>query len=126
MKKWKAIIGVVLVFVLGAVAGAIVSHRVCQHRMETIVSGGPKAMREFIFKRMDRELRLDAGQRAQLQAIFQETHEQIKAVRGKTQPQVDEIINRADDRVRAILRPDQRDKFEKFVEERKARKRHGD
>ena len=122
MKKWKAIIGVILVFALGAVAGALVTHRVCQHRMESLVGGGSKAMREFIFNRMDRELKLDDSQRAQLKAIFQETHEQIKAVHGRIQPQVDEILSRADDRVRAILRPDQRERYEKFVQERKARR----
>lgn len=121
MKKWKAIIGVILVFILGAAAGSIVSHVVCQRRIESIVSGGPHAVRQIMLERLNRELKLDEDQRVRLKAIFNETHEEIKAERSKIQPQIDEILNRAEDRVRAILRPDQRERFEKFVLERKER-----
>lgn len=121
MKKWKAIIGVILVFVLGAAAGSIVTHKVCQRRMESIVSGGPHAVRKIMLERMNRELKLDDNQRAQLEAIFTETHDQIRAAKKQVEPQIDSILDRAEDKVRAMLRPDQRERFEKFVIERKER-----
>ena len=122
MKNWKAIAGVVLVFILGALAGAIVAHRVCHHRIESILTGGSEVRREMIVHRMTHRLDLDDSQRRQLDTIMNETHTQVAAARRQIQPQVDEIISRSQDKVRAILRPDQRDKFEKFIAEWKVKK----
>jgi len=40
MKRWKSILGVLLVFLLGALAGAAVYHRIGHQRVEAVLSGG--------------------------------------------------------------------------------------
>jgi hypothetical protein len=120
MKKWKAIISIIVVFLLGSLAGALVTHEIYQHRMERFFRGEPK--RELIVRRLGHELDLDTAQSVQLRVIVNETDAEIKNVRKQIRPQIEEILERSQNRVRAILRPDQLDKYEKIIAERKKRR----
>jgi hypothetical protein len=120
MKKWKAIISIIVVFLLGSLAGALVTHEIYQHRIESFIRGEPK--RELIVRRLSHQLNLDTAQVAQLRAIVEETYAGIKSVRKQIRPQIEEILESSQNRVRAILRPDQREKYEKIIAERKKRR----
>ena len=120
MKKWKTIVSVVLVFLLGSLAGALVTHEIYQHRIESFIRGEPK--RELIVRRLNHQLNLDTAQLAQLRGIVEETYTGIKDVRKQIRPQIEEILESSQNRVRAILRPDQLEKYEKILAERKKRR----
>jgi hypothetical protein len=122
MRKWKAIVSIILVFLLGSLAGALVTHEIYQHRIESIIKGDPNAMRELIVQRLNHKLHLDTNQLYQLRAIVKETHEEIRNVRKQFRPQIEEILVRSQNKVRAILRPDQLEKYEKTVAERKKKR----
>ncbi len=126
MKKWKTIASIVIVFLLGTLAGALVTHKIYQQRIDNLVKGEPGSMREFILHRMNRELHLDARQQEQLQAILQETHAEMRSLRKQFRPQTEEILARSQEKIRAILRPDQREKYEKIIAERKRRRESAD
>jgi len=121
MKGWKAIVSVILIFLLGGMAGALVMHAVDRQKIEGIMKGEPGATREFIVARLSRELNLDQAQLAQLRVIVRETHAEMKVVRRQVRPQMEEILKRSQDRVRAMLHPEQLEKFNKTIEERKKR-----
>ncbi len=121
MNKWKAIIGVVLVFILGALSGAILSHGVCRHKVDALLYGGHGARSAAIVERMSCRLKLDRDQRTKLEAIMKDTHNEILEARRPLEPKIDEILARTETRVREILRPDQMDAFNKFTAEKKAR-----
>jgi uncharacterized protein YneF (UPF0154 family) len=122
MEKWKTIVSVVLVFILGAVAGALVTHRIYQQKIENIMKNEPRTRSEFIVQRLNHELHLDTTQLEQLRLIIKDTHTEIKNVRKQFRPQMDEILARSQDKVRAILRPDQLTKYEKIMAERRKRR----
>jgi hypothetical protein len=117
MKKWKAIISIIVVFLLGSLAGALITHEVCQHRIENFIRGEPKG--ELIARRLSHELDLDPGQSEHLLVIVNETNVEIKNARKQIRPRIEEILENARNRVRAILRPDQLAKYEKIIAERK-------
>ena len=121
MKGWKAVISVILIFLLGGIAGALLMHRTDQQKIESIMHGEPGTTREFIVTRLNRELSLDSAQLEQLRTIVGETHAQIRNVRKEYRPQIDEVIKRSQDKVRAILRPEQLETFNKLVAERQKR-----
>ena len=121
MKGWKAVISVILIFLLGGIAGALLMHRTDQQKIENIMHGEPGTTREFIVTRLNRELSLDSTQHEQLRTIVGETHAQIRNVRKEYRPQIDEVIKRSQDKVRAILRPEQLETFNKLVAERQKR-----
>ncbi|MBW6503837.1 hypothetical protein K0B90_06140 [bacterium] len=122
MKRWKSILGVLLVFLLGALAGAAVVHRVDRQGAEGILSGRGGAMADLIVRRLSRSLDLDPAQRDQVRAIVTETRREIIEIRKPVQAQVEATIERSRARVRAILRPDQQEKFDRIRSERRKRR----
>jgi hypothetical protein len=120
MKKWKAIISIIVVFLLGSLAGALVTYEIYQHRIESFIRGESK--RELIVRRLNHQLNLDTTQLEQLRVIVKDTYDGIKNVRKQIRPQIEEILARSQDKVRAILRPDQLEKYEKIIAERKKRR----
>jgi uncharacterized protein YneF (UPF0154 family) len=119
MKNWKAILGVVLVFLLGSAAGGLVTMRCMKKRIERVVHGEPMFTADEVVRHMSRRLRLDAAQRDQIRAIVVDTQAQMSAVRKQCQPQVRAVIDEAIAKTRPILRPDQLEKFDKFIAERR-------
>jgi Spy/CpxP family protein refolding chaperone len=122
MKRWKSILGVLLVFLLGALAGAAVVHRVDRQGAEGILSGRGGATADLIVRRLSRSLDLDPAQRDQVRAIVTETRREIIEIRKPVQAQVEATIERSRARVRAILRPDQQEKFDRIRSERRKRR----
>ena len=119
MKNWKAIVGVITVFLLGLIAGSLLTFGAIRQMFQ--LGHGPQARTDFIVRKLSWELWLDAQQREQLRGIVQEGQQEMTAVRQQMHPQVEAILNRADAKVRAILRPNQVEKFDKLVAERKAK-----
>ncbi len=122
MKRWKSILGVLLVFLLGALAGATVEHRFDRYRVEAVLSGRGGATVNLIVRRLSRSLDLDPAQRDQVRAIVTGTHRDIEEIRKPVQSQVEATIERSRARVRLILRPDQQEKFDRIQAERRKRR----
>jgi hypothetical protein len=122
MKKWKAIVSITVVFLLGAMAGAIMMHTIYRQSMDNVIKGEPGAMREFIVRRLNKELHLDPAQLEQLRTIVKETHAEMKNLRKQIRPQTEEVLARSQDRVRSILRPDQLEKYERIIAERRKKR----
>ena len=122
MKSIKPIIGLILVFILGATSGSLVTYMVMQSRLESIVAGGPHAREDVLITRLSKELDLDSQQREQVGAIIHETHEDMRQIRQKSRPQIEALLADSQLRISALLRPEQQDKFKKIIAERKARR----
>lgn len=124
MKRWKSILGVVLVFLLGALAGAAVMHRVGRQSVEAVLSGKGGATVDLVVRRLSRSLDLDPAQRDQVRAIVTETRRDIAEIRKPVQARLDAAFERSRTRVREILRPDQQVKFDRIQAERRKRRGH--
>lgn len=122
MNRTKAVIAVILVFILGSLCGGLVTHIVYQQRMDAFIGGGRGAREEQIVKRLVSRLDLDNGQAEQVRAIVHETHGAIGELRRKNRPQVETLIAESQRRIGALLKPEQKAEFEKLIEERKARR----
>jgi len=122
MKRWKSILGVLLVFLLGALAGAAVLHRVDRQNVEAVLSGKGGATVDLVVRRLSRSLDLDPAQRDQVRAIATETRRDIVEIRKPVQLQIEAAFERSRVRVRAILRPEQQEKFDRIQAERRKRR----
>ncbi len=118
MKKWKVVTGIIVVFILGAVAGGIVGHGICWNTPHW----GEVHPREEVVRKLDRKLHLDADQKAQVEVIVNDAHNQMREMRRETQPKIDSIMGNAQAKIRAILRPDQKAAFEKLIAKWKAQR----
>ena len=121
MKSGKAIFGVILVFVLGILCGILATHLMYKYRFESILSGRAQNREEFIVKKLNRRLNLDSRQEEQIRTIIHGTHEEMKALRNSFRPQTEAIIERSQAKIREILTPEQRKKYEQLIAERRER-----
>jgi len=119
MKNWKAIAGIGLVFLLGMAAGGLVTLRFAKKRLQRIAHGEPAYTTDEIVRALRHRLNLDATQRDQVRAIVAATQQQIQTIRQQSDPQLGSAIQTAVSQVRAVLRPDQREEFDRLVAERR-------
>ena len=119
MKNAKPIIGIMLVFALGAASGAVATHMYHRDRMESFIKGGPESREEFIVSRLSRKLDLDPRQQVQVRTIVHENHLAMRQVRKQFHPQIRAILDQGQTRISAVLRPEQQEKFRQIIQERK-------
>jgi hypothetical protein len=122
MKNPKAIFGILLIFILGAVCGVLVTHSIQHSRFESFIKGGHGAHEEMFVKRLTSKLDLDSRQQEQVRVIVKETHSGISQVRSQIRPRIESLLEQGQVRISAVLRPDQQEKFRTIIAERKARK----
>lgn len=115
MKNVKAVIGIVLIFALGAVVGGLIIQMVYEERMEAIVSGESQGREAVLINRMSKRLDLDKKQQEQVHVIL---HDLMTDIRKQTRPQIMTALEKSRGRIKQILRPDQVTKYEKIIAEK--------
>jgi hypothetical protein len=106
-------------FIVGA-GGGILAARIGNY-------GGEGASRQRVTKgealnKLTQQLQLTPSQRDSLNVILDECGARVKELSQTVRPQFREIKKQTRDRIRAILNPEQRETFEKIVEEEDRRR----
>lgn len=125
LKIWLAVVGV---FVLGGVAGAALDsvYRLRASADERQhVRGGPRG-KEKAFEDMKRDLNLNDQQAAEIRAILDQTRNEYRSLRTEVRPRYDALRQTARTRIRALLTPEQQQRFDAKVAERDARRKDDD
>jgi len=108
----KAIVLVLGVFILGMIVGGLglylAEGRVLRGSAQR---GGPGR----VVQQLTTDLGLGAEQQKQLETILEETRSRYEKLYETIQPERQKIREEGRDRIRAILSPEQRAKFEEFV-----------
>jgi Spy/CpxP family protein refolding chaperone len=113
---------IVLVFVLGVALGAV-GHSAFERR----VFGGARTQTQSqnsgrapnpprAVARLTKELDLTSEQQKQLSEILSDMQNRFDSVRKEMNPQFDQIREQGHDQIRQILTPEQRPKFEDFLQ----------
>lgn len=110
----------VLIFLLGCAAGAL-----ALNGYRAWSRGDARVSREDRFEQMTERLKLDEGQKSQVQKILGDTREQLQALRKESEPRVTEIRRQADDHLRKVLTPEQWQQFQQMRDEMRGRGRRG-
>ena len=115
LKLWLA---VAVVFALGCVTGALLDSayriRAGAARNE---SRGARRDPNHMFERMRQDLNLDDRQSAEVRKILDETRNDYRALRSEARPRFDAIRQSARTRIRALLTPEQQQRFDARVVE---------
>lgn len=119
MNKTKAIFGVILVFMLGAVCGAMGTHMINRNRSDSFMKGTPESRETAIVSHLTRKLELDSRQQSQISQIIHENHAAMNRIRTQYRPQIQSILEQGQSRIAAILTQEQNTAFQKIIEERK-------
>ena len=113
MKKWKSILLLALVFLAGLAMG-VVGTRIVVRRTVQQALIHPEKVQSVLERNLTRRLRLEPGQQAQLRVILTDTREQLSTLRQQFQPQAAEVLRGADEKISALLTPEQRARYEKI------------
>jgi hypothetical protein len=122
MKNWKSMAGIIMVFVLGMVAGGLVVIGVAAKRVHRVARGESVFTTQEVMRYLSRRLDLDDAQRAQVLPIVEEAQARLKEARRQCEPQVRAALEDAVRRTREVLRPEQRERFDALVAERQKRR----
>ena len=115
-KTWKAILGVILIFVFGFFSGIVVSSIVVKHKMAEFLKHPMVAISAALEKRLTGNLNLDADQKKQVDAYFKENLQRRRELQMQIQPQVQAANQTTFQEIKAVLRPDQAERFQTNVD----------
>ena len=115
--KWQLRLAVLLIFVLGCVAGAL-----GLHSFQKWSRGRAQLTRQQRFEQMLDRLQLSGDQKTQVHQILTETREQLQSLRRESEPRFETIRQQADERLQKVLTPEQ---WKQFQQERDANRARG-
>lgn len=123
LKIWLVVVGV---FVLGCVTGASLDSL---YRMKASNNerqeGRGRRHKENLFENMKRDLNLTDQQASEVRAIIEQSREEYRALRNEQRPRHDAVRSAARARIRALLNPEQQQRFDAKIAERDARREEG-
>ena len=122
MQRWKRIFGIVLLLVLGFLAGLTSATWWLQG------DPGPRRSDHMVSDwegTLTTELKLDDSQQKLLEEIGEQTRQELRQLHREYRPRLDEIFTRARGKLLPSLTAEQRDKLEQLVRERWSRKKDG-
>ena len=117
LKIWL-VLGVV--FVLGCVTGVALTGLYRSRASGDRPEARERAMNER-FEKMRRELSLTDQQTTAVRTILDETRNEYRALRTELRPRFDEPRQKARARIRALLTPEQQQKFDAMVAQQDAK-----
>jgi Spy/CpxP family protein refolding chaperone len=114
---------VLAVFCVGLAGGLVIGRRLTpaaqQRGAGPIFQGrGPGGPRPgMLFERLDRELALTADQRTHVRAIFDERRARLESVQRDLLARADQERRELQAEVRKVLTPEQRERFDRWIEQ---------
>ena len=118
----KAVLLVFVLFLLGIALGSVgtyvVTTRVQAARPQAAPHGPAQTMAMFT-----RDLNLTPDQQTQIQAIINDTRAHYAALHERLDPEYEQVRHQGRERIRQILTPEQRPKFEELLRQMDERRR---
>ncbi len=118
LKMWLVLVAV---FVLGSVTGVALTGLYRSRASGERPEAREKAMHER-FEKMRSELKLTDEQTKAVQAIIDETRNEYRALRTELRPRFEEPRQKARARIRALLTPEQQQKFDAMITQQDAQR----
>ncbi len=116
-KTWKAILGVILIYLFGCLSGAVCTSLFMHHRVLYFLHHPFVAASAAMEKRLTGNLGLDANQKQQVHGYFIENLKHRGELQKEIQPQVQALNRGTVQQIAAILNPDQAKRFHQNIED---------
>ena len=118
MKKWKAWLCVIAIFLAGIVIGLIAGHRMTLSFARK-AAADPAFMRQVIVKRLSCKLDLTDDQRKSIEGIIADSQVSIRDLRSEVEPRFTDILKNAERQITEVLNAEQQEEFRELLAERR-------
>jgi actin-related protein len=109
--RWKLISGLLLVFVLGILAGSLGTEFYLKHRLAPLMKD-PRAKKAFIMNKLSKELNLSSDQQSKIEPIVEQMLEKRREYYLKNRPEVKTIFDQGFAQIREELNENQKKKLD--------------
>ena len=113
MRRGPALAALLGLFALGVVSGGLGAHLYYARALER-PPGPPPFLGRFPGSPLERHLDLTPEQRRAVRQILDESHREAEALRHDLAPRLRDVMERSQERIREVLTPEQRERFEEL------------
>jgi hypothetical protein len=106
--------GLIVLFLAGALTGAVGTSLYYQYEDERRWDKGPAGRQERIMKRLTQELSLAPSQQSEIESIVKRAHLEMLRVRVQHQPDIDRILGLGMDELKAKLSQEQQAQLDRL------------
>jgi excinuclease UvrABC ATPase subunit len=117
MKSWKFRLGIVAIFALGVVVGAVATGLFVRHRFSNFGFVRPDQAVSHIMGRLERELKLSEEQRHAIEPIVADGFTKMRALRARLTPEVEALVAETSQRIKQHLDAEQQRHLEEHYTE---------
>jgi len=121
--RWKLILALAALFVIGGFCGSALTFGVLKSRFHRAVRNG-RNWEETLMANLTKHVQLSEEQQAQIRPQIATAFQQMRALRREVTVQSDNIVDQALQRIEGQLNPDQQQRLERFRARRRERIRH--
>jgi Spy/CpxP family protein refolding chaperone len=107
MKDWKIKLGIVGIFVLGVIVGAVGTGMAVHFHGPEFGFSRPEQTINHILRRLTRELNLTDEQRQEIAPIVRDAFTQMRMIRNRLTPEVEALMAESTQRLKQHLNPEQ-------------------
>ena len=125
MNRWRLVSGILLVFVLGVLAGSVGTGFYFKHRFVSRKKD-PNARKAFIMKRLTKELNLTQTQMTEIDKIVEQMVEQRREYSLQKRLEIKQIMDQGFSQMKKELNMDQQKKLDALRERFERRRKAGD
>lgn len=118
--RWKALVVLLVVFLLG-MGGGVAVDRVVLSPFGAV--GHARRSPERLLHRLTRNLSLSEAQQTDVRRILKATRAELDTLRRNMRQEVHAVLASAERRITEVLKPDQRDAFRTLMAEHRAHRR---
>ncbi|HAR64800.1 MAG TPA: hypothetical protein DCR55_01090 [Lentisphaeria bacterium] len=116
----KKITGMIAILLLGIAIGTVGTLGIVRSRMQKLAAGGPDSVRKVVERRLVRRLDLRQDQRSEVARILEATHERLRTVKLRNQPEVNAILKESVQQLEPVLDDKQEEKLRQIIRKLKA------
>jgi hypothetical protein len=109
-----------LIFFAGIVTGAAITVKIIRTRISEAILH-PEKGRELLLKQLTKKLILDGDQQKKIGSIIESRQKDMLSIRVELQPRVEQVITKGKSEIEEVLKPDQMQKWNEFVEDKRSR-----
>lgn len=108
----KVVAGVLVVFLIGMVIGALGTSLFIARRARQLAEGSNTVRKTWFFRRLDHQLRLTDAQKPAVREVLEQSEEEVRVLLSQSLKEFSDLMLRRNDALKPLLTPEQQEKLD--------------